>query len=574
MLSRLTLTNFKAFSGSASVRIAPITLLFGQNSSGKSSVLQSLYLLLQTMRYGEPSVALLLRTRHGYVDLGSYQEALYGHDPKQNQMRVRLDVAVGDLPSGSTNLRNHTFSNLAQFLVTPPTTDPNYIQGWMQHAQIESLGLEIAFDLLDGELTVSGFSLFANSDAEPLASYCVEQHSEEPADPSGAGRSVTPQYERIFVTRSKRFWTYAFSKRDMYLGRLLEGKTTETSREGESMQAEVAFLSSQPDIDTFIDHQVNRLDRATLARRWFLPSSHLRAVNIWFIPELRDSEATDDMSPWCNPTSRSSRTSLASEFSKSIRRLLKKEFEKTEYHQIPRVFESLVEITADRIESSLQQARPIGPSRERAARLYLFSGTTPKYVGFAGGDMPEMLFRQDRLLDEINQWLDKLDVGYSVEALPIEHSHGGMGNMFEIRLKDLSSPKITVSLADVGFGVTQILPIVVQALAGYQQVILVEQPELHVHPGMQTRIGSILAETIHAPHMNTYIIETHSEHLVLRLQRLVREGKLKPSEVSVNFVQRTSSGSTVRELRLDEQGEFLDDWPGGFFPERLRELIE
>ena len=68
------------------------------------------------------------------------------------------------------------------------------------------------------------------------------------------------------------------------------------------------------------------------------------------------------------------------------------------------------------------------------------------------------------------------------------------------------------------------------------------------------------------------LIETHSEHLVLRIQKLVREDKLRPEDVAVLFVSRGAEGSTIKRLALDEDGDFVDEWPGGFFPERLREL--
>jgi len=81
-----------------------------------------------------------------------------------------------------------------------------------------------------------------------------------------------------------------------------------------------------------------------------------------------------------------------------------------------------------------------------------------------------------------------------------------------------------------------------------------------------------LIEAIKDPRRNQFIIETHSEHLALRLQRRVREKLLSPKDISVVYVSRGPNGATARPLRLDEDGDFIDDFPGGFFPERLREL--
>jgi predicted ATPase len=113
---------------------------------------------------------------------------------------------------------------------------------------------------------------------------------------------------------------------------------------------------------------------------------------------------------------------------------------------------------------------------------------------------------------------------------------------------------------------------VVQALTAQKQTITIEQPEVHIHPRLQADLGDLLAECIKEPRQNRFIIETHSEHLVLRLQRLVRTGRLKPEDVSILYVMHAKEGSEVRRLRVDDEGDFIDDWPGGFFPERLREF--
>ena len=132
--------------------------------------------------------------------------------------------------------------------------------------------------------------------------------------------------------------------------------------------------------------------------------------------------------------------------------------------------------------------------------------------------------------------------------------------------------KIDVALADVGFGLSQILPFIVQMLASTGKIISIEQPEVHIHPKLQADLGDLIAEAIKLPYEHQLLIETHSEHLILRLQKLVRLGKLTPDDVSILFVTRESNGSKATRFLLDEQGDFVEDWPGGFFPERLREL--
>ena len=93
-----------------------------------------------------------------------------------------------------------------------------------------------------------------------------------------------------------------------------------------------------------------------------------------------------------------------------------------------------------------------------------------------------------------------------------------------------------------------------------------------MHPKLQADLGDLLAEAIKEPRQNRFIVETHSEHLILRLQRLIRKKLLEPEDVSVIYVSRGPEGAKALRLHLDEDGDFIDEWPNGFFLERLREL--
>jgi predicted ATPase len=148
--------------------------------------------------------------------------------------------------------------------------------------------------------------------------------------------------------------------------------------------------------------------------------------------------------------------------------------------------------------------------------------------------------------------------------------------VFSVRLVDESS-RTSVSLVDVGFGISQVLPVIVQSMLSKESTILVEQPEIHLHPRLQAELGTLFAECIKAPNRNQFIIETHSEHLILRLQRLIRRGDLEPNQVSVLYVGRApgdeSFGSVVQQLEIDDDGDFITQWPDGFFDESLEEMF-
>jgi hypothetical protein len=167
---------------------------------------------------------------------------------------------------------------------------------------------------------------------------------------------------------------------------------------------------------------------------------------------------------------------------------------------------------------------------------------------------------------------------------------------------------VALEPSDVGVGISQVLPILVAAVhrgrSGAGRFVLVEQPELHIHPKLQVNLADLFIEQSRAGSLSehTFLLETHSEHILLRLLRRIREasetvdddtkgapedelgdeeGEAAPSPVpfgpdrlSVVYVQRAADGSTeFVPLRVDENGEFLDLWPEGFFDERMGELF-
>ena len=143
---------------------------------------------------------------------------------------------------------------------------------------------------------------------------------------------------------------------------------------------------------------------------------------------------------------------------------------------------------------------------------------------------------------------------------------------------------ISVRPWDVGVGISQILPVVVAALDPDRPAITaIEQPELHLHPRIQVELGDLFAQEIDRG--GIFLIETHSEHLLLRLMRRMRqttdgtrgEGapELRPEDIAVYIVEIDPQGdqTLIREMPLNERGELVKAWPGGFFEEDLREIF-
>ena len=127
----------------------------------------------------------------------------------------------------------------------------------------------------------------------------------------------------------------------------------------------------------------------------------------------------------------------------------------------------------------------------------------------------------------------------------------------------------------------------VSAYGAERQIVAVEQPEIHLHPALQADLGDVFLQSALGPQQNHFVIETHSEHLLLRIMRRMRETAAKkgardavgdvpsvtPSDIMVLFVEPVGSKSIVREMPLNENGELVKACPGGFFEEGLREVF-
>jgi predicted ATPase len=100
--------------------------------------------------------------------------------------------------------------------------------------------------------------------------------------------------------------------------------------------------------------------------------------------------------------------------------------------------------------------------------------------------------------------------------------------------------------------------------------LLVEQPEIHLHPAAQADLADLFIDALGQERQ--FIVETHSEHLVLRIRRRIAEGKLDPSRVRIFFVELRAGKTRVRQLALDDNGHF-EKWPKGFFDEGYQEAM-
>jgi predicted ATPase len=223
----------------------------------------------------------------------------------------------------------------------------------------------------------------------------------------------------------------------------------------------------------------------------------------------------------------------------------------------------------------------LGPLREFPQRHYAWKGSEPADMGRRGERVVDALLasqqrgsyispgyrRKKQTLEErVAHWLKELGLIHDFKVEPIAKGN----NIYQVRVrKTATSPDVLIT--DVGFGVSQILPVLVLCYYVPEgSIVLLEQPEIHLHPSVQSGLADVFVDAAKNRHVQI-VIESHSEHLLRRLQRRIADETIKPDDTSLYFCEATDSGSRLTGLDLDIFGH-IANWPKDFFGDEFGEM--
>lgn len=234
------------------------------------------------------------------------------------------------------------------------------------------------------------------------------------------------------------------------------------------------------------------------------------------------------------------------------------------------------------LERQLARVQYVGPLRQYAKRSYLWSGEKPLNVGTLGElAVPAMLAAQaehleiahgegkgkryEPFVEAIARWLKQLGV---IDSFRLERI--GKRKDYEVRVKR-SPGSAEVLVTDVGVGVSQVLPVVVQSFyARRGSTVIFEQPEIHLHPRVQAELADVLLEAWRLCGVQ-FIVESHSEHFLRRLQRRVAEEAVNKDDVALYVCEVKEGRSQIETLKMDEDGN-ITNWPRDFFGDEVGDL--
>lgn len=447
MLKKLRIRGFKGWQDTGSIELAPITVLFGGNSSGKSSIGQFLVMLKQTIQQPDRKTVLYLDGEKSSVNLGTPMDIFYDHDLESN---IRFSYAW-DLPE--------------------------------RYALDEAAKKKYVYN----KIGFSGAISVENKETQLLQVYGIRYN---------------------LFDNDKRVVQYTMKKsgEEKALGYELESEGYDLIRKK--------------------------------GRAWPLPEP----VRFYGFPDAA-----------------------------------------TAYYQNTGFLQDL-NLHHENLFSNLYY---LGPMRRKAQRIYTWSGVSPESVGDDGsnaiaailssknsGRMLNFKYRQKKpFLNIVAEELKKMDLisDFIIEKI-------GSRQEYDVRVQVKGSNSY-VNIPDVGFGVSQVLPVIVELFyAPENSIIFIEQPEIHLHPAAQARLADVIIDAIEMSENGKkrniqVILETHSEHLLRRLQRRMAEKKIIQEQFRAYFANNNTNPSTLEQLCVDEYGN-IRNWPEDFFGDMEEDIYQ
>jgi len=557
-LAKIEIENFKGIGNRQVVDLKPITLLFGPNSAGKSTILQSLHYLREILerRNADPDQTIA----GGLIDLGGFATLVHGHDLSRTiVIKVEIDDVDGhgaerlSLNSGASLTAAEFESLPIRYLVGENTDLKDY-------AVVQSIGVSLSIswsDLLVGPYVSAITVMMDGAEIGTITS------------PAQSGQAILSKFN---------------------FDHSLFGRFRDADEPPEPDEE----LSPVPLADEILDlsRQMSRSNDVQLHDYRVGVQTFLGAL-----PDLSRPMVSDLRDPEVKKFELESRTPRV----RGLNALL----------------DELIVGPLRLVRDYLAAMTYVGPLREIPSRKYR-PRLSPDESRWAHGLAAWDLLYTDpsgKLLEQVNAWLggeERLKTSYRLEKFQFkevqvpsrfhqlferglsEDDLGELQDLYatlsgrsEIALRDFETG-IIVAPSDVGVGISQMIPVIVGCLRSQQGILAIEQPELHVHPAIQVGLGDLFIQAVQTSESivgasKTLLVETHSEHIMLRLLRRIRETTenevppgvigLSPDDLSVIYVESADGGVRFRPLRVDREGEFIDHWPKGFFEERAEELF-
>lgn len=466
MLDNITLENFKGFQKLDNLKTKPITILCGTNSCGKTSILQSILLLKQTLESKNPNQTLLLNGR--FVKLGYLKDLIYH---KNKQSTIKISLYLKDLTNKVLSFSG--FGHPMEDLYNDP------------FRFYYDLQIEIELKHSEDNLIIQNIS---------FALYAEDRYS---------------SYTDISVSIKKQKNSYKIKWNNINI----EGKWSGETEANLQFSNIFNISLDLENIQDFKEKQKRKEELSNLISAFSLLNDCLKDeyANITYLGPLRGEP-------------------------------------EREY------------IYRDEIVE-------IGNKGENAAFLFLSEKDKPIKDHFFYNRKTDDFEKMEEtdLKHTVNKWFNLMNIkDFEAKIL---------NKIIYLNLAASSYDSTEVGIADVGFGVSQIFPIVLEGLRMDRgNTLLLEQPEIHLHPNLQMQLSDFFISL--ALSGKNIIAETHSDHIINRLvRRIVEDEKYNLRDlIGIYFIKPSENGSVFEEINIDET-KGITNWPVDFFDQTANEQM-
>ncbi len=560
MLNQLSFDNYKAFEH-GELKIKPFTILLGANSVGKSSIMQLLLLLQQTAQ-SERYYQSALKLHGGYVNLGEGLNLLREKN-KKNTLSLKIDF---NDESMARELREYNDDFCKEFVAfSGMVQEINDIE-----EKTKSTRLKDKLNRLKLNESIDKYFIGYMHTNDITSKIDKKFFYSLVNDTYAFMKNIEPDRLSNKESRSLRFYRYALRRPSgiNHFRQLKENKD----------EYLISFdlingLVKNLDKNFSIKYNITIHDKILVIKEVSFQNNGVEFLNLNF--ELKENKYA-----------------LSKLNSKYIDN---RKFSKETFNKVMSVFDnprtifsfikeyqSHVDIDSGDEESVFCRTLQFILTTVNESIHYYFSGNNINYVSplrahpkryyfldkakvntfvdtLDGDAIAEILKEDVALKRQVNTWFKKFNLRVNVEHLEDV-----------IHKLQISQNSLKLDITDVGFGISQVLPVIIQGfLSKENSLTLIEQPEIHLHPKMQAELADLFIDILSnkkkrgAP--KCLVIETHSEYLLKRLRRRISEGHISADEVAIYLIdpQDGKKGADMKELEIEEKGHFK--WPVDFY---------
>ena len=561
MIQKISFQNYKAFD-EGEIKLKPITILLGANSVGKSSIINLLLMLQQTANSSNYKSALRLHGEN--VSMGECENIFRNKDTSKNiivDFEFKSD-ALKEL------LRKELFNDFINQIVQPiqflsrfpeeevkKTVNIEFNQFINKHREIDEkiYRSKETFIKLTEAIETFYNNIEANRKQLDIIRYYVKRGDKQNLNEK---KSLEKMYD--FLSEIKKI------KDDVF-----------------NLSFECCSVKSNKEDVVKINNVLLKInDKHILNLKFELNKNNSAYNNIVISSDFSDGELLDDKAKKDFLKSinyNSTIFSWVTHYNRN-RDFFFRNIDNEEYSVITQIITQIIEqsIASVKEQFTKELVNHVSPLRAHPKRYYFLDKANINTVldTLDGNSLTEILKENATVKSKVNTWLKTFGLHVDVSTL--------QDVIHKLKIQQYA---LDLDITDVGFGISQILPVIVQGFLSFDNSLtMIEQPEIHLHPKMQADLADLFIDIVNGTPVknslfkkqssipNKYLlIETHSEYLLRRLRRRISEGKISANDVAIYFIEPPkdkNSSAKIQEKEVFEDGSF--EWPQDFYADELK----